>query len=172
MQKKAPLPNLTVISNENQKLAERLKSENEELKKKNKQIDKNYHVKLNENIKLNKTISDLRSMKISKAGSLPNLSSISNRKPLPISQIGFYIKVPKFPTASCNGLSTAKSENLELLPKISGFFQLNLKWNKGQDDNPSIYITPMVKSKISCTLAVTVSIMEKNTAVRIYKSKR
>ena len=160
------------MSKENQKLAENLKSENEELKRKNEQIEENYYVRMNENIKLNNTISELKSMKISKAESLPNLNSISNRKPIPINQVGFNIKVPNFPTATCNGLSMARCENFEISPDIFAFFQLYLKWNKGQDDNPSIYITPIVKSMISCTLAVTVSIMEKSTAVVIYKSKR
>ena len=110
---------------------------------------RNYHVRMNENIKLNNTISELRSMKISKAESLPNLSSISNRKPIPINQVGFYIKVPNFPTATCNGLSMARCENFEISPNIFAFFQLYLKWNKGKDDNPSIYVTPIVKSMIS-----------------------
>ena len=142
---------LETLNNENQKMNDSLKSEVETLTKKNAELEENYTVQLNENIQLYSTIRELKRSDLARIESLPNLTAIRNGQLVQSKEIGFFIQCPTH-----SGETTAKCEDRTLLPKISGSFELILKWDKNRDGNPSVSINPEVTSMISCNLSVAV----------------
>ena len=161
---------LETINQENLKVSDSLKTENEALVKKNKQLQENYFVRLDENKKLSATIAEysaeLRNLNLARKGSLPNFAAISNNEQQKHStEIGFYIACP-----CSGGETTAHSENFCIYPKISASFQLTLKRNKNRGDDPRIYVTPKVTHMISCNLSVAVSLISKKLTTPVFKS--
>ena len=148
---------LETSNKENQKLTESLKTEVEDLTKKNEQLEKNYNVTLNENMKLNSTITEMKKLNLARTESSPNLTTIGVGQLLKSREIEFNIICP------CSIKETSlHSKNYDLLENISGSFQLILKWKKGRDGNPMIIIKPKVTSMISCDLSVAVAVLSKS----------
>ena len=158
---------LETSNKENQKLTESLKTEVEDLTKKNEQLEKNYNVTLNENIKLNSTIAEMKKLNLARTESLPNLTTIGDEQLMKSREIVFNVKCP-----SSISETSVYSKNYGLLKNISGSFALILKWKKGRVGNPMICIKPNVTSMISCDLSVAVAVLSnsKKTSKNVFKS--
>ena len=144
------------LNNENQKVIDSLKSENETLTKKNAELEENYNDKMNENTGLYSTIRELKRSDLTKTESLPNLAAIGNDHPMESKEIGFLIQCP-----TPGGETKVNCENFKLLSDISGSFELTLKWTKNRIRNPSVSIKPKVTSMISCNLSIAVFLHNK-----------
>ena len=144
------------LNNENQKIIDSLKCENETVTKKNAELEENFNLKMNENTELYSTIRELKRSDLTKTESLPNLTAISNEHPMQSKEIGFLIQCP-----TPGGETKVNCENFALLPNIEGSFELILKWKKDRINNPSVIIKPKVTSMISCNLSVALFVLNK-----------
>ena len=154
---------LETLNKENQKIIGTLKSDYETLSKTKEQLDKLLELKKwSETIKIKTPKNTSEMSNLERTESLPNLATIRNDQFLRSREIMFYIECP-----SHTGETSVNTENFEILPNISGSFELILKRKENGVSNPLVCIKPKVTSMISCHLSVAVFVLnqtKKNSA--------